>query len=76
VYRSDAPPAPAPPSTARAGPSAAPRAGSAAKEPAGKTRSALGWIETGVGIMAIPLTLTMLAMIAPALWIAGSRPRR
>jgi hypothetical protein len=59
-------------------PSAAPRVGPSAPAPK-PARSEPGWIETGVGILAmplIPLTLTMLAMIAPVLWISGSRPRR
>jgi hypothetical protein len=76
VYRSDAPPSPAARAEPRDEPSATPRAGSAARPPSEPARSGPGWIETGIGVMVMPLTLTMLAMIAPLLWIGGSRPRR
>ena len=46
------------------------------REAPAKERSAPGWIATGIGVMVMPFTLTIMAMIAPALWIYGSRPRR
>jgi len=39
-------------------------------------RPAPGWIGTGFGVMAMPFTLALFALIAPALWIAGARARR
>ena len=39
-------------------------------------RSSLGWIESSVGVMVMPLTFAIVAMIAPVLWIFGSRARR
>ena len=35
--------------------------------------AAIGWIESGVGLMVLPLTLAIVAMIAPVLWILGPR---
>jgi len=40
-----------------------------------KTRTS-GWVRLSVGVMVLPLTLPILAMIAPVVWLAGSRPRR
>src|SRR5262245_47700197 len=33
-----------------------------------------GWIETGVGVLGLPLTLTVVTMMAPVLWFLTSRP--
>jgi len=33
-----------------------------------------GWIETGVGALGLPVTLTVVAMMAPVLWFLTSRP--
>ena len=76
VYRSDAPPSPLAPAEPRAEPFVTPHAASAEPPAAAPERSGPGWIETGIGVMVMPLTLTMLAMIAPLLWIGGSRSRR
>ena len=35
--------------------------------------AAIGWIESGVGLMVLPLTLAIVAMVAPVLWILGPR---
>lgn len=35
--------------------------------------AAAGWIETGVGVMMLPFTLAIVAMVAPMLWVFGSR---
>ena len=37
---------------------------------------ALGLIKIGVGVMTLPVTLAIVAMLAPVVWLAGSRPRR
>jgi hypothetical protein len=79
AYRSDSPaPAPVVPdegtsAALRAEPPVTPRIDTPARR--SSARSSAGWIGTGIGLMAMPLTLTMMAMIAPALWIFGSRGR-
>jgi len=39
-------------------------------EPAPESRS---WIETGVSVMVLPLSLTLVAMVAPMYWLLSSR---
>jgi hypothetical protein len=74
VYRSDGPPpAPAPP---RVVPSAAVHLRPSTAAPSTPVRSAPGWIGAGLGVMAMPFTLAIMALMAPAAWICGSRPRR
>jgi hypothetical protein len=85
VYRSDVPAAT--PATLRVQPAVPPdaqRSPAPRDEPSRTSprrtsppaRSAPGWIGTGIGVMMMPLTLTMMAMIVPALWIVGARSRR
>jgi len=75
VYRSPAPPAadtraaPPPPRVAVGGPPSAP-----AITPAPPTSS--GWIEAGVGVMVLPLTVAIVAMIAPLIWMLGPKSHR
>jgi hypothetical protein len=59
-------------------PAGTPEAASApsTSSPARPERTGPGWIEIGVGVMVMPLTLTIMAMLAPVLWFAGARPRR
>jgi hypothetical protein len=33
-----------------------------------------GWVETGLGVMGLPVTLTIVAMMAPVLWLLAPRP--
>jgi hypothetical protein len=47
-----------------------------AERPATAERSSPGLIEIGVTVLLMPLTLPIMAMLAPVLWLAGSRPRR
>jgi len=47
-----------------------------APPPSSPARSTPGWIEIGASVMVLPLTLAIMAMLAPVLWLAGSRPRR
>ncbi len=53
----------------------APRERSAACSVSRTGKSMPGWIETGVSIMVAPLAFTMVAMIAPVVWIVDSRTR-
>ena len=34
------------------------------------------WVETGIGVMVLPLTLTVVAMMAPVLWLFAPRAHR
>jgi hypothetical protein len=81
VYRSDAAPpvaarepaSPLPAATAPSEPVARDRIPPASRQP---EPSRVGWIGAGLGIMALPLTLTVMALTVPVLWIAGARPGR
>jgi len=44
-------------------------------EDSSKESSGPGVFALGVGMMTLPLTLTIMTMIAPVVWLAGSRPR-
>jgi hypothetical protein len=33
-----------------------------------------GWVETGLGVMGLPVALTIAAMMAPVLWFLAPRP--
>jgi len=63
------PPAAAPPAVVRS-------AENRARETSEPETSEPGWLALGVGVMTLPLTLTIMTMIAPVVWLAGSRPRR
>lgn len=69
VYRSG-PPAPR---ADRAAPRVEPSPANAAPPARTPSRSSVGWIGTGLLVMSMPVTLTMMALIVPAIWIAGSR---
>jgi hypothetical protein len=62
VYRSDAP------VTDR------PKPFATAESPAQETSH--GWLETGIGVMGLPFTLTIVAMMAPMLWLFAPRARQ
>lgn len=77
VYRSDVPPPPVPHAVLPAEPSGAAPVPAADATAEGSPRPGGGWIEAGiVGVLTIPLTVTALACIAPAIWICGARARR
>jgi hypothetical protein len=38
-------------------------------------RTERGWIESGLYVMTLPLTLTVRMMLAPVNWMFGARPR-
>jgi hypothetical protein len=69
VYRSDPPVAVAPPPPAPARLSAS--APTPRVAPAEVSRS---WVETGLGVMGLPVALTIAAMMAPMLWFLAPRP--
>ncbi|HEV3058221.1 MAG TPA: hypothetical protein VGY48_08225 [Vicinamibacterales bacterium] len=82
VYRSAAP-APSPARAPSVAPSAPPAPGPgpdpAPPEPSDRARSAqtsLDWVEAGVGVMVLPLTVAIVAMIAPLLWMLAPRSRQ
>jgi hypothetical protein len=70
VYRSDAPP----PGLAGSPSPTSPKLFSAAESP--RQQTSRGWVETGIGVMALPFTLTIVAMMAPVLWLFAPRARQ
>ena len=34
------------------------------------------WVETGIGVMVLPFSLTLIAMVAPVYWLLASRGRQ
>jgi hypothetical protein len=34
------------------------------------------WVETGIGVMVLPFSLTLIAMVAPVYWLLASRERQ
>jgi hypothetical protein len=78
VYRSD-PPAPidnAPPALVDVAPPPAP-ARLSTSPPSPRVASpevSRSWVETGLGVMGLPVALTIAAMMAPMLWLLAPRP--
>jgi len=91
VYRSDLPPAvpdltaasePSRPSAidgpaprGRGPEAAAKQAAQASAAPQESSRKAPSWIATGVGVMVFPLTLAVVMMAAPVIWMLSGRDR-
>jgi hypothetical protein len=69
VYRSDAEPA----APRAAPPTALSPLAPVAERPAPATARA--WIETGLLLMTLPMTMTLGLMIAPVVWALGARAR-
>ncbi len=70
VYRSDAPPP---------GPTESPSPVSRHPPPKPDSpgeQTSHGWVETGIGVMFLPVTLTIVAMMAPVLWLFAPRSHR
>jgi hypothetical protein len=42
----------------------------------GSASQEIGWIESGVNVMVMPLTIAIVAMIAPVMWMLGPRAHR
>jgi hypothetical protein len=68
VYRSD-PPAPVIAEPRRPAPA---RVSAPASLP--RPEVSRGWVETGLGVMGLPVALTIAAMMAPVLWFLAPRP--
>jgi hypothetical protein len=78
VYRSDAQPAlaePAPAEPVWMVPVPTPLPHVERHTPAPR-RQERAWIESGFYVMTLPLTFTIGMMIAPVIWMFGSRPQR
>jgi len=79
VYRSD-PPAPIvaepPPPVFRVKAEATGFAAARVSAPASLPRPDVSrsWVETGLGVMGLPVALTIAAMMAPVLWLLAPRP--
>jgi hypothetical protein len=43
---------------------------------AARPRPEYGWLERGLLVMAVPVALTLTAMLLPALWMFGPRTER
>jgi len=69
VYRSDALEA----GTTQSSVSASPDASVVAEPVPQESRS---WVETGIGVMVLPFSLTLIAMVAPVYWLLASRERQ
>jgi hypothetical protein len=71
VYRSHEPPlAAAPPVTAKAAGATEPEAPKPSDAPVS------GWVAAGVGVLVLPVTLAVVAMMAPVIWLLAPRARR
>jgi hypothetical protein len=75
VYRSDAP-EPGPTVSPPAAPNPVSTAARQDSTTAARPETSRSWIETGLGVMGLPVTLTIAAMIAPVLWVLATRARR
>jgi hypothetical protein len=69
VYRSDALEA----GVTKSSVSASPEASIVAEPAPQESRS---WVEMGIGVMVLPLSLTLIAMVAPVYWLLASRERQ
>ena len=73
VYRSDTGPAEPPPVQVTLPAVVPTRPMPRHAEPPQRTER--GWIETGLYVMTLPLTLTVRIMLTPVNWMFGARPR-
>jgi hypothetical protein len=53
-----------------------PPRGESARREAPQPETPHSWVETGIGVLVLPLTLTVVAMMAPVLWLFAPRAQR
>src|SRR5687768_14331388 len=73
VYRSDVGPADTPPAPVTLPAVVSARPAPRRTEPPQRTER--GWIESGLYVMTLPLTLTIRIVLTPVNWMFGARPR-